>query len=83
VRAAFRESGYNRLHILEEIADNPETTARDRIAAIDLVLEHGMRGNVTIDDVWFAVVRHPSPSPAAVAGSGKAIELLARKFRDP
>lgn len=57
VRAALREAGYNRLHILEEIADNPEIAARDHINAIALMLEHGMRGNVTIDDVRFAVSR--------------------------
>jgi hypothetical protein len=57
VRAALRESGYKRLYILEEIADNPDAASRDRIVAIGVMLEHGMRGNITIDDVRYAVSR--------------------------
>jgi uncharacterized protein (DUF2267 family) len=79
VRAALREAGYQRLYILEEIADNPETAARDRIAAIGLMLEHGLRGNVTIDDVRAAVVRMleviQETAPPELA------DLLIRKIR--
>jgi hypothetical protein len=57
VRAALRESGYARIHILEEIADNEKTPARDRIAAIGLMLDQGMKGNVSIDDLRSAVSR--------------------------
>ena len=51
VRAALRESAYEYLRILEEIADNPESAACDRIAAINVMLELGLGGDVSIDDV--------------------------------
>ena len=51
VRAALRESAYDRLRILAEIADNEKVAARDRIAAISVMLEVGLGGDVSIDDV--------------------------------
>lgn len=57
MRTAFDESEYKRLHILEEVADNPEATLCDGIAGIELTLEHGMHGNVSIDDLRSAVSR--------------------------
>jgi len=57
VRAALRESGFKRIHLLEEIADDKKQATRDRIDAIKVLLEHGMRGNISYDDVRAAVLQ--------------------------
>jgi|SRR5215471_14013362 len=79
VRAALRESGYKRIAILERIADDEKQNTRDRIEAIKVLLEHGMRGNISYDDVRAAVIRTLEVIQATVEPD--VAETLIRKIR--
>ena len=77
--APLRECGYERLHILEEIAESSETASRDRIAAIGLMLEPGLRGDVSTDDLRAAIVRTLEVIQESVAPD--VADMLIRKIR--
>jgi hypothetical protein len=79
VRAALRESGMKRIALLEQIADDPKQATRDRIDAIKVLFEHGMRGNISYDDVRAAVIRTLEVIQAAV--DPDIAEMLIRKIR--
>lgn len=50
LREHLRGSAAERIKVLEQIADNPKTTPRDRMQAIDLLFRYGL-GPVTSHDV--------------------------------
>jgi len=79
VRAALRESGFKRIAILEKIADDDKQNTRDRIEAIKVLLEHGMRGNISYDDVRAAVIRTLEVIQASV--EPEIADMLIRKIR--
>jgi len=43
IRAALRESFFNRIHIAESIADDPEAPPRDRLQALMLMATFGLK----------------------------------------
>src|SRR5688500_5335520 len=50
LRSELRHTAAQRIKVLQEIADDPETSAKDRLQAIDLLFKYGL-GPVTSHDV--------------------------------
>lgn len=55
LRARLREAAGDRIDVIEQIADSPTATDRDRLRAIELTLRYGMSENVSRDDVRTAL----------------------------
>ena len=60
IRARMRGSLVERLHIAEEIADDPKTSPADRMRALDFLAKYGMgtRSEVTGEDGQAVQVAH-------------------------